>query len=163
MAADAAHDDDAGMPNDIAVKMRTWWRRDELDDQLIRRADDPTADPCLARRAAQLQARSTRIDFGQALESALQETRETWSLTARLPLRRVAVRACADDLLALARRLRDDHPIDVQGAAMVARLLFDGTSPLYRDGAISLRYAVRSARLALDPVAVQAAELWTAA
>ena len=53
----------AGMPNDIAVKMRTWWRRDELDDQLIRRADDPTADPCLARRAAQLQARSTRIDF----------------------------------------------------------------------------------------------------
>jgi hypothetical protein len=46
---------------------------------------------------------------------------------------------------------------------MVARLVFDGTSPLYRDGAISLRYALRSARLALDPIELEAQELWIAA
>jgi hypothetical protein len=162
MAADSARNDDAVMSDDIALKMRTWWRRDELDEQLVRGAD-PSADPYLARRAGQLRARSTRIQFADALEIALRETRKAWSISARLPLRRVAVRECADDLIALARRLRDDAPIDVQGAAMVSRLVFDGTSPLYRDGAISLRYAVRSARLALDPIEVQAAELWAAA
>jgi hypothetical protein len=150
------------MFDDIALKMRTWWRRDELDEQLVGGAD-PAADPHLARRAAQLRSRSTRIQFADTLESALRETRRTWSVSARLPLRRVAVRQCADDLIALARRLRDDGPIDPQGAAMVSRLVFDGTSPLYRDGAISLRYTVRSARLALDPLDVQAPELWTAA
>jgi hypothetical protein len=35
---------------------------------------------------------------------------------------------------------------------MASRLVFDGISPLYREGAVSLRYAVRSARLALDPL-----------
>jgi hypothetical protein len=162
MAADPAPNDDAAMSDDLALKMRTWWRRDELDEQLVGGAD-PGADPYLARRAGQLRARSTRIQLADTLEFALRETRKAWSMSARLPLRRVAVRECADDLIALARRLRDDGPIDVQGAAMVSRLVFDGTSPLYRDGVISLRYAVRSARLALDPIEVQSAELWAAA
>jgi hypothetical protein len=162
MAADPAPNDDAAMSDDLALKMRTWWRRDELDEQLVGGAD-PSADPHLARRAGQLRARSTRIQLADTLEVALRETRKAWSMSARLPLRRVAVRECADDLIALARRLRDDGPIDVQGAAMVSRLVFDGTSPLYRDGVISLRYAVRSARLALDPIEVQSSELWAAA
>ena len=48
-------------------------------------------------------------------------------------------------------RLRADDPIDVRGAAMVARLVLNGTSPLYGDAPVTLRFAARSARLALDP------------
>jgi hypothetical protein len=40
---------------------------------------------------------------------------------------------------------------------MAAQLVFDGISPLYREGATTLRYAVRSARMALDPIETVAA------
>jgi hypothetical protein len=148
--------------NIISLKARTWWRRDELDERLAHDAD-PLSDPLLARRAAQLCSRSTRSDLADTLEGALREARRTWSLSARLPLRRTAVRECADDMVALAHRLRDPDSIDVAGAAMIARLVFDGTSPLYRDGAISLRYALRSARLALDPIDTHVPDVWVAA
>ncbi|HEX7299455.1 MAG TPA: hypothetical protein VF257_10630 [Solirubrobacteraceae bacterium] len=150
------------MSDSIPLKLRTWWRRDELDEQLAHGAD-PTTDASLARRAAQLTSPTTRVHLAQALEIALREARKSWSVSARLPLRRVEVRECADDLLTLARRLRDFQPIDIAGAAMVSRLVFDGTSPLYREGPLTLRYAVRSARLALDPLEVDAVDLWTAA
>jgi hypothetical protein len=35
---------------------------------------------------------------------------------------------------------------------MASRLVHDGGSALYFDGGTSLRYAVRAARLALDPI-----------
>lgn len=143
------------MFNDTSLKLRTWWLREELDDRLAHGAD-PAADPKLARRADQLLSRTTRTQVADALEDALADARRTWSLTARVPLRRAELRGCADDVIALAARIRDNHPIDIQGAAMAARLVFDGTSPLYRDGAVTLRYAVRSARLALDPIEVLA-------
>jgi hypothetical protein len=169
MGTGAVRDHDACMSNNISLKVRTWWHRDELDERLAHNAD-PMSDPLLARRAAQLRSRSTRAHLADALESALRDARSTWSLTARLPLRRGAVRECADDVLALARRLRHADPIDVTGAAMVARLIFDGTSPLYRDGTSSLhgggtllRYALRSARLALDPMETDVAHVWAAA
>jgi hypothetical protein len=141
------------MLNDTSLKLRTWWQRDELDDRLAHGAD-PDTDPLLAQRADKLQTRSTRNHVAQSLEDAVNESRKAWSVSARLPLRRVEIRHCADDIDALVARLRDGDPIDVQGAAMAARLVFDGTGPIYRNGNISLRYAVRSARLALDPVEV---------
>ena len=65
------------------------------------------------------------------------------------------MRECAGDLRALIDRLRDGEPIDVQGVAMVARLLGDGASPLYYAQAPrSLQHTVRAARHALDPVFV---------
>jgi hypothetical protein len=85
------------------------------------------------------------------------------TFTVEVPLRRAEVRACADDLLALARRLRDGAPIDVHGAAQAWILLTDSSSPLYLDAGVSLRHAVRSARLALDPLAAPAQSLATAA
>ena len=148
--------------NLASLRVRTWWLRDELDERLARGAD-PESDPLLSRRAAQLSSPATRRELADALERDLREVRNRWSLTARLPLRRAAVRECADDLLALAQRLRDDRPIDVAGAAMAARLIFDGTSPLYRDGPLTLRYSLRSARLALDPIETDVSELSTAA
>ena len=39
-----------------------------------------------------------------------------------------------------------------RGAAMAELLITDGASPLYRAGDRSLRFAIRSTRLALDPV-----------
>jgi hypothetical protein len=144
---------DGAMSETFALKLRVWWHRDELDEQL-EHGVDPMTDAALRYRAAQLHRRSTRISLAAALEDAVREAHKPWSASAKLPLARVEVRRCAEDLIALARRLRADEPIDVTGAAMVARLVCTGTSPLYGDAPVSLRYAVRSARLALDPPAV---------
>jgi hypothetical protein len=162
MGAGGCARDAPGMPNIISLRLRAWWLRDELDERLAHSAD-PMSDPLLGRRAAQLCSRSTRAELAGTLERALYDARSTWSLSARLPLRRRALRECADEVLAVARRLRDAKPIDVAGAAMVARLVFDGTSPLYRDGAVSLRFALRSARLALDPTETAIPDVWAAA
>ena len=150
MVARARRDDDPVMLNETSLKIRIWWLRDELDDRLAHGAS-PGIDPILSRRAEQLRSRSTRKHIADGLQDALDEARKTWSVSARLPLRRAEIRACADDVGALVARLRDDRPIDVRGAAMASRLLFDGNGPLYRDTA-PLRYALRSARLALDPI-----------
>jgi hypothetical protein len=73
------------------------------------------------------------------------------------------VRACADELLALVVRLRDDHPVDIRGAAMTARLVSDGRSPLRRTGDVDLRDAIQAAHMALDTAARTTDELATAA
>jgi hypothetical protein len=158
MGSSARPRHDGAMSDTLALKLRTWWHRDELDEQLVHGAD-PESDAGLSRRAAQLRSRSTRIDLAAALENAVSEAHKAWSVSARLPLARAEVRACADDLIALARRLRADEPIAIQGAAMTARLVFNGTSPLYGEARTSLRHVARSARLALDPVAVAQPEL----
>jgi hypothetical protein len=144
---------DGAMSDTLALKLRTWWHRDQLDEQLVHGAD-PESDAGLSRRAAQLRSRSTRIALAAALEDAVREAHKAWSVSARLPLARAEVRACADDVMAVARRLRADEPIAVHGAAMAARIVFNGNSPLYGEAPISLRYAVRAARLALDPPVV---------
>jgi hypothetical protein len=138
------------MLNDTSLKLRTWWQRDELDDRLAHGAT-PASDPTLARRAEQLHSRKGRADIADGFQDALDESRKAWSVSAKLPLRRAEIRACADDIAALVARLRDERPIDVRGAAMAARLLFDGAGPLYRESS-ELRYQLRSALLALDPI-----------
>ena len=140
------------MPETFALRIRTWWCRDELDELLEHGAQPAIgADTMLAYRADQLRRRSTRNTLAGALEDAVREAHRTWSVSARLPLARAQVRDCADEIVALALRLRSDGPIDVRGAAMVARLVLNGTSALYGEAPVTLRYAVRSARLALDP------------
>jgi hypothetical protein len=144
----------------FALRLRAWWRRDELDEQLEHGAQPAiSAVTPLAYRAAQLRRRSTRNMLAAALEDAVREAHKTWSVRARLPLARADVRACAVDLVALALRLRADEPIDLRGAAMVARLVLNGTSPLYGDAPFTLRYVARSARLALDPPALTPMDL----
>jgi hypothetical protein len=158
MGTEAGRRHDDVMSDTLALKLRTWWHRDELDEQLVHGAD-PESGAGLSRRAAQLRSRSTRIALAAALENAVREAHKAWSVSARLPLARAEVRACAGDVIALARRLRADEPIAVQGAAMAARVVFNGNSPLYGEAPISLRYAVRAARLALDPLEVAQPEL----
>jgi hypothetical protein len=146
-------DDYGVMSENLALKLRVWWRRDDLDEELEHGAD-PASDPRLSYRAGQLLRRSTRTAMASAIEGAVREAHRPWSVSAKLPLARVAVREFADDLIALALRLRADEPIDVEGAAKVARLVCNGTSPLYGDANVTLRFAARSARMALDPAPV---------
>jgi hypothetical protein len=150
MGAVVARGHDGVMSENLALKLRVWWHRDELDEQLVHGAD-PATDARLTYRAAQLLRRSTRTSLAAALEDAVREAHKAWSTSAKLPLARAEVRGCAVDLIALARRLRADEPIDLRGAAMAARLVCNGTSPLYGQAPVSLRHAARSARLALDP------------
>ena len=143
------------------VRLSTRLHRGALDDK-IARGVETAGDERLTLRASQLASRAQRDRLATALEHTLQvATRPADSLSAsaarrlspRVPLRVGEVRDCADDIQALARRLRDSGPIDAQGVALTVRLLTDGASPLYwRHSAATLRYAVRSARLALEPI-----------
>jgi hypothetical protein len=148
----------------LGLKLKVWSRRDKLDERLAG-GDNPLGNPALHLRAEQLASRTERVRLAEALEDVLREAHTTRAvLTARVAPRRAEVRACTDDLAALVRRLRDERPIDVQGAAMASRLLFDGASPLYYEAAaLSLRYTVRSARLALDHIGDAEPALPTAA
>jgi hypothetical protein len=135
----------------LRLRLKTWWRRDRLDEQHARGADR-TASPELELRSNQLVGRVGRIELAESLESLVQHARYGPALGHIQVLRGAEISRCADDLLALAQRLRDPQPVAVRGAAMVSRLLSDGAGPLTQGNELPLRHAVRSARLALDPV-----------
>ena len=146
------------------VRLSTRLHRGALDE-LIARGVGTADDERLALRAAQLGSRTQRDRLATTVEHTLElahrpaeALRESMirRLSPRVPLRVGEIRDCADDIQALARRLRDGDPIDVQGVALTLRLLTDGASPLYwRHSPVTLRYAVRSARLALEPLSPQ--------
>jgi hypothetical protein len=140
----------------LALRLRTWWQRDRLDEQLTNR-DDPRTSAEHTLRAEQLGTPAERVRLAEDLEGILRRAREQTPQIHRL-VRRRQVQACADELVALAQRLRDDQPVDLRGVAMTAQLLSDPRSPLYYERAsVSLREAARSARLALDDVGQGAA------
>ena len=158
------------MPNGVypvpkRLSLGLWLRvrvnRLPLDDRLAHGAG-PTSSDALALRADQLMRE--RLELAGMIERALESARRPApAFSAQAPLRREEIRDCADDLLALAHRLREAVPTDVRGVALASCLLTDGASPLYLERAGSLRYAVRSARLALDPVGVPVAAVPAAA
>jgi len=135
----------------LSLRMRTRWRRDRLDDELASGVD-PDSSPELSLRAAQLQSQALRSRFANAIVEVLGKAHEPnlGRFTSAGQRQHAEVRQYADNLRALVARLRDDNPIDLQGAAMTARLVNDRTSPLYRQGDESLASAVLSVRLALD-------------
>jgi hypothetical protein len=136
----------------LGRRVSLWWHRVELDEQLAAGAQ-PSAGTLLHDRAEQLASSRERSRLAASLAETLGEARRPSPVHgARLPLRRREIRNCDEDILALIRRLEDESEIDVQGAALTSLLISDGASPLYRAGDRSLRFAIRSARLALDPV-----------
>jgi hypothetical protein len=138
----------ASAPTSLWLRLRVLTHRDALGHELARGVD-PVSSRALALRAGQLSR--SRLRFADRVQAVVKDAGTPVPFTAAAPLRRAQVLVCADDLLALARRLSDDRPVDVQGVAMTSRLLSDGASPLYAGGR-SLAHAVRAARLALDPV-----------
>jgi len=135
----------------LALRARTGLRRKRLDEDLARGAAPDTSAE-LELRAAQLRSRSERSRLANALVDAVGNARGPNLGAYRMKNRRRddAIRKCADDLLALAVRLRDDRTIAVRGAAMTARLVSDQASPLHRADAEDLRQAIQAARAALD-------------
>lgn len=160
MGDTAARNDPPGMPTSVypipkpnpispLLRLRVRMHRFGLDDQLAHGAN-PRSTRELSLRAQQLVADRTRV--AAAIEGAVDAARNPSPvLTARVPVRREAVLECAGEIRSLADRLRQD-PVDVHGIAMTSQLLHDGGSPLYHADGPSLLYAIRSARLALDPI-----------
>jgi hypothetical protein len=145
----------------FVLRMRTRWRRNRLNEELSHGAD-PATSPELTLRAMQLSSTGVRTQLANALmETLLGAYRGEPSIVTVQPPP-AAVRDCAEELLELVRRLRDEHPVDVRGVAMTAWLLSDGGSPLYRNGG-RLCHAVQSARIALDETARDGQDLATAA
>jgi hypothetical protein len=143
----------------LTLRMRTRWRRDRLDDELASGVH-PASSAELSLRAAQLQSWEGRSRLANAIVEKLGRAHER-NLGRFTPAgyrQHAAVREYADNLRALVARLRDDRPIDVQGAAMTARLVNDRSSPLHCRGSDSLGSAVLSVRLALDGAARDVSE-----
>lgn len=152
----------AGRQPGLALRIRTRWKRRQLDEDLSRGVD-PATTPALSLRATQLRSPAVRSDMAGALVKTLDDARGPEPFSIRLQPHRAEIRECADDLLALVLRLEDNQPVDIRGAAMTALLLTSGASPLDPDSGRSLRNAVRSARLALDAAAPSGQALSNAA
>jgi hypothetical protein len=136
-------------PISPALRLRVRIHRFGLDDQLAHGAN-PRSSRELSLRAQQLL--SERGSLADGLERALESARRPSPVfSARVPVRREQALGAADEIHWLADGLRQDR-VDVHGVAMASHLLHDGASPLYHDSGPSLLYAVRSARLALDPI-----------
>ena len=145
--------------------LRTWAvtraRRNQLDRQLAAGVKPSTLSP-LGLRAAQLSSLNGRAQLANELVKAVGEARSGEPMVGRRA-HRADVRAEADAILALASRLRESTPIDVRGAALVALLVNDGTSPLRRAGDRRLGDALTEAHAALIPSHEYASELLEAA
>jgi hypothetical protein len=134
-------------PSRLWARMRTRWRRNQLDDEISTGAD-PRASAELSVRASQLRSEPVRTRLANTLVDPLVAGRARELLTIGARPRRTALKRNLDELVPLVERLCDGRAIDVRGAAMTARLVSDTRGPLYRKG--DLRQALRAARMALD-------------
>ncbi len=116
-----------------------------LDRELAEGAS-PEANATLAARAARLTSTEFRRDLAASLRRILAAAGEPVPAAdarvplgsarpIRVPVRTTRVSQSAPLLAELASRLLEPGPVPVGGVAMVARLLADGTGPLYREAA----------------------------
>lgn len=150
---------DRGDRVSLAVRLRTRFRRSRLDVELAQ-GGNPSASAELLLRATQLRSPGERARLANALINALGSARgpNLGAFSRGAQRRDAAIRQIAGDLLALALRLRDDRPIEVEGAAQTARLVDDRASALHRGQADELQVATEAARLALDSTTASAHE-----
>jgi hypothetical protein len=133
------------------LRLRVLLRRGRLD-RLIAEGRNPTIDPRLSLRAAQLARPALRAALARSLLNALRSVDN--SATSRfpsphIPVDAASVRACSPELYDLARALNDVNP-RVRGVAITRVLVTDGGSPLYLNGpADRLRKVLVAARSAL--------------
>jgi hypothetical protein len=133
------------------LRFLTWRRARSLDQELARGAD-PLGSDALSLRTGQLRSGKTRARLARSLLAALElADRQLPAVPGVVPLvRRLEVQRCRDLFLELAERLRD-RELNVQGVAMISRLVTQGDSPLYDEHAErSLGATLRSAILALE-------------
>jgi hypothetical protein len=135
----------------LRTRLRVHLTHNRLSRELAGGAD-PSSSRDLSLRAAQVRSEAGRARLANALVEAVGEARRGEPMTIRRQPQRAEVCVAAEELLALASRLRARGPVDVRGAAMVALLVNDHASPLHRVGARRLREAVAEAHSALIPV-----------
>ena len=134
---------------DLALRAQVRWSQPSLDARLAV-GDDPTSDPALALRAAQLGSYRHRRRLAGWIEQLVREADATRSsgISAAVPVVREQVSEARDSLLFLAHVLRDGERVRPRGVAMVERLLSHAGSVIYTVGA---RGAVElHAQMALD-------------
>jgi hypothetical protein len=123
----------------VAPRLRSRWHAPELDAALAR-GDDPNASEELANRARALATPKSRARLATAIERLVAQADRS-----RVPVWREQVQANRSAFLLMARRLREERPVEVCGLAKVQRLMTNGDSPLYSaDAPASLDEAVRS-------------------
>jgi hypothetical protein len=95
--------------------------------------EDPTADPLLACRAAQLARPRMRESIARTIERTLHDARHPVldPFSSAVPPCRSQVLPAEPALLALVCRLRDGLPLWPVGIARVRLMLTDSRSPLY--------------------------------
>jgi hypothetical protein len=134
-----------------SLQLRVFVNRRRLD-RLIAEGRDPTTNPQLSLRAAQLGRPTLRATLARSLLNAVRMSDS--SATSRFPSTHIpvdaaSVRACSPELYELARALTDVTP-SVRGVAITRVLITDGASPLYVSGpADRLRKVLLAARSAL--------------
>ena len=134
----------------LSLRTRVFRRRATLDCLLAAGAD-PSWDPELALRAAQISALRRRHTLGDSLERAVWEAHRPPRWDCRAPLNRRAVRSATPELSALALDLRLDAAPAAQGVALATQLLRNPSSPLYaHGGGEALRAAAVIAHQALS-------------
>jgi hypothetical protein len=102
--------------------------RASADAELARRTFPPLR---LAWRVEELVATRNRLDLAHSVRSLVRDAEPRY-LPSASPFNRLAVRAEADRLLAVAARLADlERPVAARGVVLVDRLLTDGSAPLY--------------------------------
>ena len=133
------------------LRLRVVVHRGRLD-RLIAEGQDPTTDPQLSLRAAQLARPALRATLARSLLNGVRSIDN--SATSRfpsphIPVDAASVRACSPELHDLARALTD-VTAQVRGVAITRVLITDGASPLYVSGpADRLRQVLVAARSAL--------------
>lgn len=141
----------------IAARLRTRWRKLDLDRALAAGVD-PAQNELLTLRAEQLTTRTARESLARSLVGSIELAEMSALATARIRLRRRAIRDARPELLGLARRLREPEPVGPQAPAMTSHLVSDAGSPLYENALNpSLRGYVLEASGLIDDVRVDAA------
>jgi hypothetical protein len=131
-----------GLTTHLSVRLN----RNSLDAALAN-GTNPGDSPALSLRAAQLRSTGVREHLAAALADAVADARSGQPANVEHPQRGEA-RACADQLTALAARLRSHQAVEVRGVAIVALLVNDR---LHRTGRNQLHEAVADAHGALIP------------
>lgn len=128
------------------------WRATELDRQLAEGVS-PRASALLEVRAGWLTSRRYRTSIASGLARASRDGQATpHAFTAAIPPNHLEVIDARTLLATLDCRLRGAESVTAQGVALLASLLTEGDSPLYRPtepGALGSR--LRAAAAALDP------------
>jgi hypothetical protein len=147
----------------IGLRAKVWLGRRRLDQRLAH-GENPRSSRELQLRAHQICTEAARERLARSLKRAVRDAREPRPVfRPQVPVRAAAILKCVDDIEALIARLRDGEPVDPRGIALTDSLVSDGASPLYVRASQPLDYAIRSARLALDPLEVDSGDLQAAA